>query len=114
MTRNAVDRASDIVSVDEVIGIIHSYFPSKDPDGRLNENSILTSRAFRFSGKDLYRLLMVIEEEYCVYYQPDEIKKNGFKSPGDIAKLVNARRIVSGTASADCEKKGEGNNECCY
>lgn len=83
------------ISVEEVIDVIHAYFPTKDPDGRMKPCSKLTSEEFRFSGADLYRMLMLLEEHFVVYCDPSSISQIGFNNPSDIASLLNTCRTAS-------------------
>lgn len=114
MRNTFIDECPNKTCVNEIIDTIHASFPSKDPDRLLDEDSILTSKKFRFTGRDLYRLLMVIEEKYRIYFQPAEILENGFRSPKEIARLVNARRIVLKAPLKAEEMEGDDSNECCY
>ena len=83
------------IDVEEVIDVIHTFFPTKDPNGRMVPDSKLTSTEFRFSGGDLYRMLLVLEERFVVYCDPSDISQIGFNSPSDIASLLNTCRTAS-------------------
>lgn len=47
----------------------------------------LFERPFLLSAIQLYQLLMILEEKFCVYFTPEEIQKNGFFTIEEILKL---------------------------
>lgn len=57
----------------------------------------LFERPFLLSAIQLYQLLMILEEKFCVYFTAEEIRKNGFFTIEEILKLfqfVNNKRNI--------------------
>mgnify|MGYP000858720471 CR=1 FL=1 len=54
-------------------------------------NLPLTSYYFNFTGIQLYQLLMCIEEEFNIYFKPEDISKNSFFTLAEIQKSVELK-----------------------
>lgn len=48
----------------------------------------LTGQPFALDGKELYQFLMLVEETYGVYFQPDDIRRHGFHTINEVIDLV--------------------------
>ena len=83
-----MDEKNVTLITNEIINIIKNKFERTEID--INHlNSSIFLRPYYFDALELYELLMIIEEKYNVIFIPRDIKRNGFFSINDIAKLVD-------------------------
>lgn len=60
----------------------------------------LTAKPFRLAGIDLYVLLLVVEEKFQVYFQPNIIRKWKFNSVREIQNLICMEKKIPVTQSS--------------
>ena len=72
----------------ELYDVMHRGFPSLSISSDEKHNVKLTSPEFGFNDIELYEFLMCIEERFSVYFEPEEIRDNGFETLDKICDLV--------------------------
>lgn len=95
MRQDGFSSVSNVPTPQQVAELLNNKFNLSTKIECNSYDVLLTGNPFFLSGKNLFRLLMVLEEEYGVYCSPENIRKYGFRTIYECSRLIALCRAAS-------------------